>query len=104
MTRSERMTALWADPDFRARQKAGLASRAPRRRKDVVEAERAEKEARKAERIRKNGIIEQFKADNGKIQVVNVAWRSCLGGCGRVLPTGHFKNLELNICEDCAEK
>jgi hypothetical protein len=98
------MTALWADPDFRAKQRASLEARRPRRRKAVVEAERTEKEARKAERIRKNGIIEQFKAENGKAQVVNVAWRSCLGGCGRTLPTGHFKNLELNICEECAEK
>jgi hypothetical protein len=98
------MTALWADPDFRAKQKAGLAGRRPRRRKVVVLAERTEKEARKAERIRKNGIRETFKAENGKVQVVNTAWRSCMGGCGRVLPTGHFKNIELNICEDCAEK
>jgi hypothetical protein len=98
------MTALWDDPDFRAKQRASLEARRPRRRRAVVEADRAEKEARKVERIRKNGIIEQFRAENGKVQVVNVAWRSCMGGCGRVLPTGHFKNLELNICEDCAEK
>jgi hypothetical protein len=98
------MTALWADPDFRAKQRASLAARAPRRRKAVVEAERTEKEARKAERIRKNGIIEQFKAENGKAQVVNTAWRTCLGGCDRLLPTGYFKDLELNICEECAEK
>jgi hypothetical protein len=97
------MAALWADPDFRAKQKAGLADRRPRRRKAVVEAERTEKAARKAERIRKNGIREHFKAENGARPIFNTAWRTCLE-CFRLLPSGHFKNLELNICEECVEK
>lgn len=47
MTRSERMKAHWADPEFRAKVKASRSADKPKRNKGEVQQEKEEKKARR---------------------------------------------------------
>ena len=116
-SRSARMKNLWADPEFRQKQKRGTkyrrawgeAKKEKEERKRRRELKRAMKEQTKKQRQeqreqkeRKRKIIEEYIEENNQKKSVNTGWMTCLV-CQRLLPASKIVDKRFNICIDCKE-